>query len=59
MEKTYQNNWNRQFSSRLRTGRIIQHFFGNPVLSTWLIRFLKPFPSIVRVLIRQTHGEAF
>ena len=59
MEKTYQNNWNRQFSSRLRTGRIIQRFFGNPVLSTWLIRFLKPFPSIVRVLIRQTHGEAF
>ena len=57
MEKTYQKNWNRQFSSRLRTGRIIQRFFGNPVLSTWLIRIMKPFPMIVRALIRQTHGE--
>jgi flavin-dependent dehydrogenase len=57
MEKNYQRNWNRQFSSRLRTGRIIQRFFGNPFWSTWLIRIMKPFPFIVRALIRQTHGD--
>jgi flavin-dependent dehydrogenase len=57
MEKSYQRDWNRQFSSRLRTGRIIQRFFGNPFWSTWLIRIMKPFPFIVRGLIRQTHGE--
>lgn len=57
MEKRYQREWNRQFSSRLRTGRIIQRFFGNPFWSTWLIRIMKPFPFIVRALIRQTHGE--
>jgi flavin-dependent dehydrogenase len=57
MEKRYQRDWNRQFSSRLRTGRIIQRFFGNPFWSTWLIRIMKPFPFIVRALIRQTHGE--
>jgi flavin-dependent dehydrogenase len=57
MEKNYQRNWNRQFSSRLRTGRIIQGFFGNPFWSTWLIRIMKPFPFIVRALIRQTHGD--
>ncbi len=57
MEKKYQREWNRQFSSRLRTGRIIQHFFGNPFWSTWLIRIMKPFPFIIRALIRQTHGE--
>jgi flavin-dependent dehydrogenase len=57
MEKNYQRNWNRQFSSRLRTGRFIQRFFGNPFWSTWLIRIMKPFPFIVRALIRQTHGD--
>jgi menaquinone-9 beta-reductase len=59
LEKRYQTNWNRQFSSRLRTGRIIQRFFGNPFWSTWLIRIIKPFPVIFRALIRQTHGEKF
>jgi menaquinone-9 beta-reductase len=59
MERSYQRNWNRQFSSRLRTGRIIQRFFGNPFWSTWLIRIMKPFPFIVRTLIRQTHGDKF
>jgi flavin-dependent dehydrogenase len=59
MEKTYQKNWNRQFSSRLKTGRIIQRFFGNPFWSTLLIRIMKPFPFMVRALIRQTHGEKF
>jgi menaquinone-9 beta-reductase len=59
MERSYQRNWNRQFSSRLRTGRIIQRFFGNPFWSTWLIRIMKPFPFIVRSLIRQTHGDKF
>jgi flavin-dependent dehydrogenase len=57
MERKYQRDWNRQFSSRLRTGRIIQRFFGNPFWSTLLIRIMKPFPFIVRALIRQTHGE--
>ncbi len=57
MEIKYQRDWNRQFSSRLRTGRIIQHFFGNPFLSTWLIRIMKPFPFMIRALIRQTHGD--
>lgn len=56
MEKTYQKNWNRQFSARLKTGRIIQRFFGTPFWSILLIRIVKPFPFIVRALIRQTHG---
>jgi flavin-dependent dehydrogenase len=59
MEKRYENNWNRQFSSRLRTGRVIQRFFGNPFWSICLIRIMKPFPFIVRALIRQTHGGKF
>jgi flavin-dependent dehydrogenase len=57
MELKYKKDWNQQFSSRLRTGRIIQRFFGNPFWSTFLIRIMKPFPIIVRGLIRQTHGD--
>ena len=57
METSYQKNWNLQFRSRLRTGRMIQRFFGKTFLSICLIRILKPFPFLVRALIRKTHGE--
>ena len=59
MEKSYQKNWNRLFARRLRTGRIIQRFFGKRFWSVALIRILKPFPFLVRALIRQTHGKPF
>jgi menaquinone-9 beta-reductase len=59
MEKSYEENWNRQFAGRLKTGRMIQRFFGSPFWSVALIRFMKPFPFLVRILIRQTHGEKF
>lgn len=59
METEYQRQWNRAFAKRLRMGRFLQHFFGNPFLSGLLISLLKPFPSIVRALIRKTHGDPF
>jgi flavin-dependent dehydrogenase len=59
MEKSYQNNWNRIFAGRLRTGRIIQRFFGSRFWSVVIIRALKPFPFLVQTLIRQTHGIPF
>lgn len=59
MERNYQKKWNLLFSSRLKTGRFIQRFFGNPFWSTLLIRIMKIFPFLIRPLIRQTHGEKF
>lgn len=59
MENSYLKNWNRLFAGRLKTGRLIQRFFGNPFWSILLIRIMKPFPFFVRSLIRQTHGEKF
>ncbi|HEY2722385.1 MAG TPA: FAD-dependent monooxygenase [Chitinophagaceae bacterium] len=59
MERNYVSNWRRQFTKRLRTGRIIQRFFGNPFLSNILLTLLKPFPSITEKLISQTHGQPF
>jgi menaquinone-9 beta-reductase len=59
MEESYQKKWNRQFAGRLRVGRLIQSFFGKTFWSIFLIRALKPFPFLVRALIRQTHGERY
>jgi len=59
MEEKYQRNWNTQFKNRLRTGRIIQRFFGNAVLSNLLISAVKPFPKITDRIISATHGESF
>lgn len=59
MEKNYQTNWHRLFAQRMKTGRIIQRFFGKRFWSVALIRLLKPFPFLVRALIRQTHGNPF
>jgi flavin-dependent dehydrogenase len=59
MEKNYEEQWKKLFASRLRTGRIIQSFFGNEFLSNLLINTIKPFPKFVSFLVKQTHGEAF
>ena len=59
METDYRENWNHAFARRLRSGRFLQVFFGNSIRSTLLIRLLKPFPFLIRAIIRQTHGREF
>lgn len=59
MEQEYTDRWNRQFSKRLRAGRLIQRFFGKKWLSNFLIRSVRPFPKFLSFLIRQTHGQPF
>jgi len=59
MEQDYSAAWQKQFASRLRTGRMIQRFFGSRFLSNLLISMLKPLPSLTGKLIRKTHGEPF
>jgi len=59
MENEYQQNWDYHFQDRLKTGRIIQRFFGSPVLSNLLISSLKPFPGLVNAIISKTHGQPF
>ena len=59
MEISYRKKWRLQFARRLQTGRLLQRLFGKTFWSVWMIRILKPFPVIVRALIRQTHGEKF
>lgn len=59
LEQQYTQNWEQQFAHRLMTGRILQRFFGSEKGTSILINALKPFPSIVRFLIRQTHGANY
>jgi flavin-dependent dehydrogenase len=59
MEQDYTHTWKKEFSNRLRTGRMVQRFFGSVLLSDLLISVLKPFPSITDKLITQTHGQPF
>lgn len=59
MEKRYIFQWQRQFASRLRTGRRIQRLFGSSRLTNLFITLIKPFPSLVDSLIRKTHGKPF
>ncbi len=59
MEQEYAGYWQKQFGIRLKTGRMIQRFFGSTFLSNLLISLLKPFPGLTNKLISQTHGQPF
>lgn len=59
LETEYQQAWQKNFAARLKTGRFLQDFFGRPFWSTLLLLLLKPFPGLIRSLIRKTHGEKF
>jgi flavin-dependent dehydrogenase len=59
MEADYVNEWERLFGRRLKTGRLLQHFFGSERTTDLLIKLAKPFPKFVSYLIRQTHGAPY
>lgn len=59
MEDQYTSKWKQQFSRRLQTGRMIQRLFGKEVVTNLFITSIKPFPFIIRSLIRSTHGKPF
>ena len=59
MEKRYSFQWQRQFNRRLRAGRLIQRLFGKNWVTNLFVSVMKPFPSLVDRLIRQTHGKQF
>ena len=59
MEARYRLAWDMQFSSRLRTGRLVQSLFGKPWTTKLFLKVLRPFPILTREIIRKTHGQAF
>lgn len=59
MEKKYTTEWNKLFAGRLKTGRIIQRLFHQPLLLRIVLGALRWFPGIGTSLIRKTHGKPF
>ena len=59
MERNYVVDWNENFESRLRTGRMLQRLFNNTGLTTLMIRIGRSFPGLIRALIKKTHGRPF
>jgi flavin-dependent dehydrogenase len=59
MEQEYIEKWNKLFANRLKTGRRLQRLFDSQWLTTLMIRLGRSFPSLIRKLIKQTHGDPF
>ncbi len=59
LEKKYTAAWKKAFAARLRTGRILQSFFGGQWRTNFLVRSMKLMPGITRWVISQTHGKPF
>lgn len=59
MKNLYTKKWNKQFSKRLRNGRMIQSLFGKEWLTNSFISIMKYFPFLVKQFIRSTHGKPF
>ncbi|WP_026897203.1 NAD(P)/FAD-dependent oxidoreductase [Daejeonella oryzae] len=59
LEKEYIYRWEKEFSIRLKSGRLIQKLFGNKHVSNLSVSALKSFPSVTRFLVKKTHGKAF
>ena len=59
LEKKYTEEWEKNFKTRLMTGRLVQRFFGKSWLTNIFIGIMKSFPSITKMIIRKTHGDVF
>jgi flavin-dependent dehydrogenase len=59
MEACYSREWKQQFSRRLRTGRLLQRFFGSSRLSNFFVQAFTTLPWLSKPLIRMTHGKPF
>lgn len=59
MEQRYARVWTNTFATRLTVGRWVQGFFGKTWMTNLFIAMLKPFPFLVRAIVKQTHGERF
>lgn len=59
LEKRYQEEWDNNFSLRIKTGYYLQFLFGKKTSTLLALKLLKLFPSLFRKLILLTHGKPF
>jgi flavin-dependent dehydrogenase len=59
LEEAYTSKWKEHFAGRLRTGRMIQRFFGSKGLSNLFVGSFNLFPFLAGPLVKMTHGKEF
>ncbi len=59
MEAGYTSTWKKTFSTRIKAGMVIQHFFGKKWVTNLFVRTMKLSPYLTRKLIALTHGKPF
>jgi len=59
MEDQYAKQWQKQFASRLKNGRIVQQLFGKEQTTNLFVKWIKYFPFIIKKIIKSTHGKGF
>ncbi|HSU50951.1 MAG TPA: hypothetical protein VLJ41_10190, partial [Segetibacter sp.] len=59
MEKKYETDWKRAFSTRLFIGRNVQKLFGGNTTTSFFIKAMHSVPSLAKLLISSTHGTSF
>lgn len=59
LESLYTTDWRNTFEKRLKTGRMIQRFFGRKWITNLFVYTMKFFPGFSRWLVKQTHGAPF
>ncbi len=59
MERFYTHNWQKEFGSRTKLGRVVQYFFGGSLSTSVFLRSMHSLPVFSNWLIEKTHGEPF
>ncbi|MBC7447764.1 MAG: FAD-dependent monooxygenase [Hymenobacteraceae bacterium] len=59
LETAYTRAWDARFRLRIFAGRTIQRFFGQPALTSAVIRGLRTVPWVADALVGLTHGKPF
>lgn len=59
MQTCFIDSWNREFSSRMFMGRVLQRFFGSMTLSNLFVAGFQTFPFLAKSVISKTHGKEF
>lgn len=57
MERDYAKEWNSNFARRLRVGRMLGNILERHGLTKVLLSILRIFPSILPLIVKQTHGK--
>lgn len=55
----YERDWKKEFSLRLKAGRLIQGLFGAELMTNIVINSLSALPGVTKQIIRLTHGKSF